>query len=83
MEEYVEKFKLWLRILGLNLAVDRVVAELTDWSEHNESSYLVLDFESEFDRRCDYFRSKFDHNILKVPDFSLEFGVDRCSKGEL
>ena len=24
----------------------------------------------------------FDRNILKVPDFSLEFEVDRCSKGE-
>ena len=58
MKEYVEKFKLWLRILGLNLAVDRVVADLTDWSEDTESSYLVLDFESEFDRRCDYYRSK-------------------------
>ena len=58
VREYVERFKLWLRILGLNLAVDRVVADLTDWSEDTESSYLVLDFESEFDRRCDYNRSK-------------------------
>ena len=58
MKEYVEKFKLWLRILGLNLAVDRVVADLTDWSGDTESSYLVLDFESEFDRRCDYCGSK-------------------------
>ena len=59
VKEHVEKFKLWLRILGLNLAVDRVVADLTDWSEDTESSYLVLDFESELDRRCDYYRSKF------------------------
>ena len=59
VEEHVENFKLWLRILGLNLAVDRVVADLTDWSEDTESSYLVLDFESELDRRCDYYRSKF------------------------
>ena len=58
MKEHVEKFKLWLRILGLNLAVDRVVADLTDWSKDTESSYLVLDVESEFDRRCDYYRSK-------------------------
>ena len=58
VREYVERFKLWLRILGLNLAVDRVVADLTDWSEDTENSYLVLDFEPEFDRRCDYYRSK-------------------------
>ena len=58
MKEHVEIFKLLLRILGLNLAVDRVVADLTDWSKDTESSYLVLDFESEFDRRCDYCGSK-------------------------
>ena len=58
VREYVERFKLWLRILGLNLAIDRVVADLTDWSKDTESSYLVLDFESEFDGRCDYYRSK-------------------------